>query len=135
MAFINLNEPAASFPRVPTGSLIKTNNKFGHELIAGPLVDGQQVVGHKEPGVGTHIELIDEAAQRYPFAEIVAPVNDYHGAASWWRMEQQLGEQWDLLNNCQHGARRAYYGRAESPSLLGWGAAAGLALLWWFDRD
>jgi len=37
-------------PLIPTGSLIKTNSKFGHELVAGPVVGTRQVVGHKEPG-------------------------------------------------------------------------------------
>jgi len=51
-------------PPVPTGSLVKTNSKFGHELIAGPVVGNQQVVGQKEPGAGTHVEPIDNAARR-----------------------------------------------------------------------
>lgn len=118
-------------PAVPTGSLIKTNSKFGHELIAGPLVGNQQVVGHKEPGTGVHLEWMDSAAQRYRFTEIVAPVNEYHGAVSWQRLQQQLGEPWAALDNCQHTAREAYFGVPDSPTANGMAVAGGLLFLLW----
>jgi len=134
---IDLNQPATTIPLIPTGSLIKTSSKLGHELIAGPLVGNQQVVGHKEPGLGAHVELIDTAAQRYPFTEIVAPINDFHGALSWSRMEQQIGDQWAGFDNCQHSARKAYYGVPSSPTvnrIAGVGASC-LLLLWLANRD
>src|SRR6266436_180784 len=122
---VDLRKPTSIFPLVPTGSLIKTNSKFGHELIAGPVVGNQQVVAHKEPGVGTHVEWIDSAAQRYQFIEIVAPVNNDHGALSWGSMEQQVGEPWAALENCQHAAREAYYGVPDSPIVNGIALGAG----------
>jgi hypothetical protein len=135
--YVDLRKPASNPPLVPPGSLIKTNSKFGHELIAGPLVGNQQVVGHKEPGAGTHLEWIDSAAQRYRFTEIVAPVNDYHGAVSWQRLQRQLGEQWAALDNCQHTAREAYYGVPDSPAVttVVVGAGVSLFLLWLANRN
>jgi hypothetical protein len=130
--YVDLRKPVSSLPLVPTGSLIKTNSKFGHELIAGPLVGNQQFVGHKEPGAGTHVEAIDSAAQRYQFIEIIAPVNDYHGAVSWSRLEQQLGEPWAALDNCQHTARESYYGVPDSPAVTGLAVGAGCLFLLWF---
>lgn len=66
------------------------------------------MVGYKEPGAGTHVEPIDNAARQYQFTEIVTPVNAYHGALSRRRMEQQA---WRAvgraLDNCQHAARCA----------------------------
>ncbi len=133
---MNFNKPAFTFPLVPTGSLIKTSSKLGHELIAGPLVGGQQVVGHKEPSAGTHVEWINSAALRYQFTEIVAPVDSYHGIVSWQRLEQQLGNQWAGLDNCQHTARRAYYGKPDSPTVNGLAIVGGIAfLLWAASRD
>jgi hypothetical protein len=134
--YVNPNQPASAFPLVPTGSLIRTNSKFGHELIAGPLIGNQQIVGHKEPGAGTHVEWIDSAALRYQFTEVMAPVNDYHGAVSWCRLEQQLGEPWAALDNCQHAAREAYYGVSDSPAVTTVVIGAGLsfALLWLANR-
>jgi hypothetical protein len=32
-------------------------------------------------------------------------------------MALQLGEQWSPFDNCQHAARRAYAGQADSPTL------------------
>jgi hypothetical protein len=132
--YVDLRKPVQAFPLIPTGSLIQTNSKLGHELIAGPIVGNQQVVGHKEPGPGAHPEYIGSAAQRYQFTRVIPPVSNEHGVISWQRMTQQFGDQWAALDNCQHGARRAYYGRAESPTLVGLGVA-GLALLWWLNRD
>jgi hypothetical protein len=125
-----VNRPPA-FPLLPTGSLIKTNSKFGHELIAGPIIGNRQVVGHKEPGGRTRAEVIDSASRRYQFTEIVAPVNSDHGAVSWSRMEQQFGEQWDPFDNCQHAARNAYYGVPDSPTLTGVAVGATLLFLLW----
>jgi hypothetical protein len=135
--YLDLRKQVSSLPLVPTGSLIKTASKFGHELIAGPLVGNQQVVLHKEPGIGTHVEPIDSAAQRYPFTEVQAPVNDYHAALSLWRMEQQIGEQWAALDNCQHAARKAYYGVPDSPAVttVVVGAGVSLFLLWLANRN
>jgi hypothetical protein len=45
------------FP-VPTGSIMFADSKFGHEVIAGTIFGGQQIVIHKEPGVGMHIETV-----------------------------------------------------------------------------
>jgi hypothetical protein len=136
LMYVDLRKPALRLPLVPTGSLIKTGSKFGHELIAGPLVGNQQVVLPKEPGVGTHVEPIDSAAQRYPFTEVQAPVNDYHAALSLWRMEQQLGDPWAALDNCQHSARKAYYGVPDSPAVTGLAVGAGcLFLLWLAGRN
>ena len=122
-----------TLPLIPTGSLIQTSSKLGHELIAGPLVGDQQVVGHKEPSRGAHPEFIASAAQRYQFTRIFPPVTDEHGRVSWQRMVQQFGAPWTAFDNCQHGARRAYCGRAESPTLAGLGLAS-LALLWWISQ-
>jgi hypothetical protein len=133
---INLGEPSPAIPLLPTGSLIMTNNKFGHEMIAGPLVGDQQLVGHKEPGIGLHLEPIESAMQRYPFTAIQAPVSDYHGALSWVRMEQQVGEEWTPFDNCQHAAREAYYGVPNSPTVNGLAVGAGcLFLLWLASRN
>ena len=129
MAFVNLNQSTCKRRFVPTGSLITSHSKFGHELIAGPVVGGRQVVGHSEPA-GNQVEWIDSAAQRYPFKEIVAPVNNRLGNVAWQRMVQQLANPWAVLDNCQHKARRAYYGTPSSPTdgvlLVGGGAL----LLW-----
>ena len=114
---VNLGQPNSGIPLLPTGSLIETNGKFGHELIAGPIVGNQQVVGHKEPGSGAHPEFIGSAARRYPFARVIPPVNNEHGMVSWQRMRHQFGDPWAPLDNCQHAARRAYLGRAESPTV------------------
>ena len=134
--YVDLRKPVSSLPLVPTGSLIKTNSKFGHELIAGPFVGNQQFVGHTEPGAGTHVEAIDSAAQRYQFTEIIAPVNDYHGAVSWSRLEQQLGGPWAALDNCQHTARESYYGVPDSPAVTGLAVGAGcLFLIWLAGRN
>jgi hypothetical protein len=84
---INLKQPASARPLIPTGSLIKSNSKFGHEMIARPLVNNKQTALHKEQRVGIHMELIDSAAQRYPFTEVIAPVDIQHGLDSWSRME------------------------------------------------
>lgn len=119
MPIINPSQPSSAFPLLPTGSLIGTNSKFGHELIAGPVIGDQQVVGHKEPGFGTHLEMIDSAAQRHPFTQILPPISNDHGVMSWSRMERQLGEQWGPLDNCQHAAREAYYGVRDSPTVTG----------------
>ena len=126
---------APNVPLVPIGSLIKTSSKFGHELIAGPLIDGCQVVLHKEPGKGTRVEAIDSAAQRYQFTEIQTPVSDYHGAAALWRVEQRLGEPWAALDNCQHTARGAYYGVPDSPTVNVMAGAAGFLLLLWLANE
>ena len=114
---INFNQSTSLLPLIPTGSLIRSNSKFGHELIAGPLVNNKQTVLHKEQGVGIHMEPIDSAAQRYRFAEIIEPVSFEHGMDSWSRMEQQFGRPRTLLDNCQHAARHAYYGQADSPAV------------------
>src|SRR5579859_5863231 len=42
LMLINLNQQSPALPLIPTGSLIKTNSKFGHELIAGPIVNNKQ---------------------------------------------------------------------------------------------
>lgn len=137
MAFINLNEQASFLPLIPTGSLIKSSSKFGHELIAGPIFNNKQTVLHKEQGVGIHMEPIDSAAQRYPFTEIIEPVDIQHGLESWSRMEQQFGRPWTLLDNCQHAARHAYYGKADSPAVTGAVVVGGVSLflLWLFNRN
>jgi len=124
---VNLNQQA--IPLLPTGSLIQTDSKFGHELIAGPVVGDRQVVAHKEPGVGAHVETIDSARQRYQFTKVIVPVNDVHGARTWSRMLQQRGEAWDPLDNCQHAARQAYCGVPDSPAVRGVVVCAGLLLL------
>ncbi len=135
MPIINFHQPASSLPLIPTGSLIKTSSKFGHELIAGPLVNNRQTVLHKEQGVGIHMEPIDSAAQRYAFTEIMEPVNLQHGMDSWSRMERQVGRPWALLDNCQHAARQAYYGKAHSPAVTGLAVVSCLALLLLATRD
>jgi len=86
-------------------------------LYAVRRITSMKFVGHKEPGAGTHVETIDSAAQRYESTEAVAPVNNHHGAVSWSRMELQLGEQWAALDNCQHAARKSYYGVPGSPAV------------------
>jgi hypothetical protein len=133
--YVDLREPDSRLPLLPTGSLIRTASKFGHELIAGPLVGNQQVVLHKEPGIGTHVEPIDSAAQRYSFTEVQAPVSDHHAALSLWRMEQQLGEPWAALDNCQHAARKAYFGVPDSPTVTAAVVGAGVLLLWLANRN
>lgn len=116
-------------PLLPPGSLIQTTSKFGHELIAGPMVGNRQVVGHSEPGMGTHVEWMDNAAQRYQFTAALAPVNDHHASASWRRLAQQVGEPWAVGDNCQHTAREAYFGIADSPTVNGIAVGAGALLL------
>ena len=133
---VNLYPPVPSSPLIPTGSLIRTNNKFGHEMIAGPLLNNRQTVLHKEPGVGIHMEPMDAAAQRYPFTEIIPPVSAQHGIESWMRMEEQAPRPWALLDNCQHAARQAYYGKPDSPAVNGAMVGFGLlALLMLANRD
>jgi hypothetical protein len=133
---IKLGQPTSVRPLVPTGLLIKTGSKLGHESVAGPLAGNRQVVGHKEPGIGTLVEFIDIAAQRYRFTEVQPPLNDVHGVISWSRMEQQVGDRWGAFDNCQHAARKAYYGRPASPAVAGLAVgAAGLLLLWLANRD
>lgn len=126
---IDLRPPASTIPLMPTGSLIKTRSKFGHELIAGPLFDNKQMVLHKEQGVGIHMEPIDSAAQRYQFTEYIEPVNIQHGIDSWMRMTQQVGRPWALFDNCQHAARQAYYGKPDSPAVTGLALTAGCLAL------
>ena len=133
LALINLNQSPPALPLIPTGSLLQTSSKLGHELIAGPLVGNQQIVGHKEPGPGAYPEYIGSAVQRYQITNVIPPVSNQHGLLAWQRMADQFGDPWAAFDNCQHGARRAYYGRAESPTLIGLGLA-GLTLLWWFNR-
>jgi hypothetical protein len=130
MAFVNLNQSTCKRRFVPTGSLITSHSKFGHELIAGPVVGGRQVVGHSEPA-GNHVEWMDSAAQRYPFAQVLPPVNDQHGAVAWEGMVQQLDNPWAVLDNCQHKARRAYYGLPSSPFVDGVLIAGGFVFLLW----
>jgi hypothetical protein len=131
----DLTPSVSDFPLIPTGSLIRSNSKFGHELIAGPLVNNKQTVLHKEQNVGVHMEPMDEAAQRYPFAEIIPPVSIEHGLESWRRMEQQVHRPWTLLDNCQHAARHAYYGRAYSPAVNNAAVVCVLALLIFGSQD
>lgn len=104
---------------IATGSLIDTNSKFGHELIAGPLLNNQQMVLHKEQKIGGQIELLENAAQRYNFTEIVEPKSIEYGMQSFERMRQKMGSEWALLDNCQHAARYAFYGQVDSPSING----------------
>jgi hypothetical protein len=52
--------------------------------------------------------------RRYPFGSSLPNL-----ALSLWRMEQQLGEPWKALDNCQHAARKAYYGVPDSPAVRG----------------
>jgi hypothetical protein len=133
---VDLRPQRPTFPLIPTGSLIQSNSKMGHEIVAGPLYQGRQVVGHSEPGAGVHLEFIDCAAGRYQFTNILPPVSNQHGAQSWARLTNQLGDPWAALDNCQHTAREAYYGEASSPVAAGIGIAAVLAGLWWFgNRD
>lgn len=117
------------------GSLLQTNSKLGHELIAGPLVGNQQIVGHKEPGPGAYPEHIESVVQRYQITNVIPPVSDEHGIVAWQRMADQFGDPWAALDNCQHGARRAYYGKAESPTATVIGIAAVLAGLWWLGSQ
>ena len=131
MAIINFTQPSRAFPLIPTGSLIQTNSKLGHELIAGPVVGTQQVVGHKEPGVGTCPEYVGSALQRYQFTRVIPPVSNEHGMESWRRMEQQFGNSWAALDNCQHSARRSYYGVPSSPTVEGLALVSACALLLW----
>lgn len=133
MPFVNvreLNPPKRQPQFVPTGSLITSKSKFGHELIAGPVVGDRQVVAHSEPS-GNQVEWIDSAANRYPFAQVVPPADDYHGAIAWQRMIQQQGDPWAVLDNCQHKARRAFYGVPSSPTIDGVLLFGGGALLLW----
>jgi hypothetical protein len=132
---MDLRQPALTFPLIPTGSLIQTNSKLGHELIAGPVVGNQQVVGHKEPGPGAYPEYIGSAMQRYQITRVIPPVSNGHGMASWQRMEQQFGDPWANLDNCQHAARKAYYGVPDSPTVNGIALGAGLCLLWLASRN
>jgi hypothetical protein len=132
---MDLRQPALTFPLIPTGSLIQTNSKLGHELIAGPVVGNQQVVGHKEPSPGAYPEYIGSAMQRYQITRVIPPVSNEHGMVSWQRMEQQFGDPWAALDNCQHAARKAYYGRPDSPTVNGIALGAGLCLLWLASRN
>lgn len=130
--FINVTDLKESTPpcsRIMPGALIKTDNKWGHEMIAGPCAWGRQVVAHNEPGAGKHLEMLDTAVQRYSITEIVAPINDAHGAETWARMADELGEPWAVLDNCQHSARKAYYGVPSSPTVNVLVAAGVLGLL------
>jgi hypothetical protein len=132
---MDLRQPALTFPVIPMGSLIQTNSKLGHELVAGPVVGNQQVVGHKEPGPGAYPEYIGSAVQRYQITRVIPPVSSEHGMVSWQRMEQQFGDPWAALDNCQHAARKAYYGRPDSPTVTGFAFGAGLLLLWLANRN
>ena len=126
MLFPN-QQPEVSWP-VPTGSIIKTDSKWGHELIAGPFLEGQQLVGHGEPGIGKHPETFDSAAQRYNFTGYVPPVSEEHGAESWNGMVAQFGEPWLPFDHCRDAASKAYYGRPESPFYV---AVVGVAVFFW----
>jgi hypothetical protein len=96
MAFVNLNQAHPAFPLLPTGSLLQTNSKLGHELIAGPIVGNQQIVVHKEPGPGAYPEYIASVVQRYQITNVIPPVSNEHGIIAWQRMEQQFGDPWVL---------------------------------------
>ncbi|HLK21215.1 MAG TPA: hypothetical protein VKT81_19830 [Bryobacteraceae bacterium] len=124
MAFVKLNQTPPAFPLFPTGSLLQTNSKFGHELIVGPVVGDHQIVGHKEPGLGACPEYLASVMQRYQITNVIPPVSNEHGLVTWQRKAQQFGDPWAPLDNCQHGARRAYYGKAESPTATGVGIIA-----------
>jgi hypothetical protein len=130
MAFVNLNQPTRQRQFVPTGSLVKSRGKFGHEMIAGPVLGDRQVVAHSEPA-GNHVEWIDSAARRYPFAQVLPPANDQHGAAVWEGMVHELDNPWAVLDNCQHKARKAYYGTPSSPTVDGVLLFGSGALLLW----
>jgi hypothetical protein len=134
MAIVNTRQQPPSIPLMPTGSLIKTNSKFGHELIAGPMVNNQQTVLHKEQGIGIHMEPIEAAAKRYNFTGFTPPVNLQHGMESWSRMTQQVGRPWAALDNCQHAARFAYYGVADSPA-VNTATVLGVVLLIWLGSQ
>ena len=95
----HLTPPVPAHPPIPTGSLIRSNSKFGHELIAGPLVNNRQTALHKEQGIGVHLEPMETAAERYPFIEIIPPVSTEHGIEAWKRMEQQAHRPWALHDN------------------------------------
>jgi hypothetical protein len=131
MAFVNLNLFEPDVPMIPLGSLMQADSKLGHELIAGPLVGYEQVVGHKEFGAGAYPEYIGSALQRYQITRVIAPVSNEHGMISWQRMEQQFGDPWVASDNCQHAARRAYYGAPHSPTLNGIALVGAAALLLW----
>ena len=90
--FIDLLQTARAFPLVPTGSLLQTNSLLGHELIAGPMVGDKQIVGHKEPGPGAYAESIDSVRLRYRITNVIPPVSNEHGWATWLRMVQQFGQ-------------------------------------------
>ena len=135
MAIINFNEVPPTLPLLPMGSLLQTNSKLGHELIAGPVVGNQQIVGHKEPGPGAYAEYIGTVVQRYHITNVIPPINNEHGIVVWQRMALQFGEPWAASYNCQHGARLAYFGKAESPTLDFLKVAGCVGLLAWFSRD
>ena len=126
-ALVALNQPTHEPEFLPTGALIRSNH---HEMIAGPVVGDRQVLAHSEPA-GNSVEWMESAAQRYPFTGITPPADEYHGAVAWQRMVQQLNNPWAVLDNCQHKARRAYYGVASSPTLDGVLLVGGGALLVW----
>jgi len=78
--------------RFPLGSILHTNSPLGHELIAGPVVNGQQIVGLKEPGRGAYPETLPAVTERYQITQVTPPLNHEHGMVSWARMEQQFGQ-------------------------------------------
>jgi hypothetical protein len=105
-------------------------------VTAAPPVGNQQVVGHKEPGPGGYAEHIGSLLLRYRITNVIPPASNERDWASWQRMAQQFGEPWTAFNNCQLGARWAYYGQGESPTLQNIVLAAGaLGLLWLACRE
>lgn len=110
------------------GGIINTDSKFGHQLILGPQTESGRLVGHGEPGIGKHVERLEDAAQRYNFTSFVPPVNEEHGVMSWERMLAQVGEPWLPADHCRDTASKAYFGRPESPLYIAVGGV--LAFVW-----
>jgi hypothetical protein len=126
--YFNLHRPARRNRLIPTGSLLQSHSKLDHEMIAGPILNGEQFVAHKEPEGGCLIESLQSALQRYPLKAVIPPVSNQHGVVAWNRMAAQVGEPWSVLDNCQHAARRAYAGQADSPTL---NAALAISVFLW----
>jgi hypothetical protein len=109
-------------PIFPVGSFLQIQGPSKpHEAIAGPICShGQQIIIHTEPEVGHHAEHADSFFQRYRLIAYRPPANDAHAGETVRRALARLGDSYDgVFDNCQHGARGAYFGRPESPIING----------------
>jgi hypothetical protein len=130
-----LNFGVPPVPTFPPGSLVLTDSKLGHVMIAGRVIGNQQPFLHSEPGIGNHLESAQGVAARYNITAYLPPVSADHGAASVKKMESRLGAPWALVDNCQHEGFGAYFGVRQSPTVDGIAVGCLLALLVLANRD